>query len=67
MIDEPIDPAVARVLAERRELMRVAAARIVENHEQGRRTADPESLQWAQAFVRANPPLGRPLGTGAPA
>ena len=63
---ERIDPIAAAVLAERRELMRAAAARIVENHEQGRRVADAESLQWARDFVRLNPPLGRPLGTGEP-
>ena len=66
MTDEPVNPAAERLLAERRELMRVAAARIVQNHEQGRRIADADALQWARDFVSMNAPLTRPLGTGEP-
>jgi hypothetical protein len=52
-------------IAERNELTRIAAARIIENEAMGRRHADPETLSWARAFVRMHKPLSRPLGTGA--
>lgn len=65
--DDPIDPQAERLHAERRELMRIAAQRIVDNHEHGRRMAEEETLQWARDFVQFNRPLGRPLGTGEPA
>lgn len=66
-MNDDIDPVAARVLAERRELMRIAAQRIVDNHEHGRRMAEADTLQWARSFVRANRPLGRPLTAGEPA
>ena len=60
------DPIAAIVLAERRELLRIAAARIVENARMGRRIADAETLQWAKTFLAANPALSGALGTGEP-
>lgn len=66
-MDEPVDQAAERVLAERRELMRIAAARTVHNVEMGRMVCDAHHLQWARDFIAMNPPLGRPLGTGEPA
>lgn len=65
MNEEPTPEAMRRH-AERRELQRQAYARIVENHELGRKTADPETLRCARVFLAANAPLGRPLGTGEP-
>lgn len=65
MNEEPT-PEQVRQAAERRELLRQANARIVENHELGRRIADPEALASARRFLKQNPPLGRPLGPGAP-
>ncbi len=61
-----VDPAVAEMLAERAELMRIAARTICRNADEGRPTADEETLQWARDFVSMNPALGRPLGTGIP-
>ena len=60
------DPIATRVLAERRELLRIAAARIVENARMGRRIADADTLQWAKTFLAANPALVGALGTGEP-
>ena len=64
---ERIDPVAAHVLAERRELMRIAARTICRNADEGRPSADEEALLWARGFVSMNPALGRPLGTGEPA
>ncbi len=65
MDDEDVNiVAELRAQAERTELMRLCAARIVDHHESGRRIADDQALQWARDFVRFNPPLSRPLGTG---
>ena len=64
--DENIMAAV-RAHAERTELMRMAAQRIVDNHEHGRRMADEQTLIWARDFVRFNPRRFEPLGTGEPA
>lgn len=52
--------------AEQRELTRQCAQRIIDNHNAGR-VVDQHSLQWARQFVLACKPLGRPVGTGAPA
>jgi hypothetical protein len=60
------DDDIARRIAERNELTRIAASRILENHEMGRKIADSETLAWARAFVRMHKPLCRPLGTGEP-
>ena len=60
------DPIAARVLAERRELLRIAAARICRNADEGRPTADADCLRWARQFVAANPALSGALGTGDP-
>jgi hypothetical protein len=47
-------PAQVRAWQERRELLRQANARIVENHETGRRIADPLTLHHARLFLRFN-------------
>ena len=60
------DPIAARALAERRELLRIAAARIVRNAREGRPTADADTLAWAQRFLGANPPLLGGLSAGIP-
>ena len=67
MTDDTPDPAAMHAQAERTELMRIAAQRIVDNHEHGRRMAEADTLQWAQDFVRFNPRRVEPLGTGEPA
>jgi hypothetical protein len=56
--------AAVRAHAERTELLRMAAQRIVDNHEHGRRMAEEQTLQWARDFVRFNPRRFEPLGTG---
>ena len=61
-IDMP-DPETERACAERRELMRLAAARIVKRYENGE-DVEPETLAWAEHFVRVVPPLGAPLTEG---
>ncbi len=66
MTDDIPDPQLLREQAERTELRRMCAQRIIDNHEHGRRMAEAETLQWARDFVRFNPALGRPLGTGEP-
>ena len=50
---------------EQKELMRVAAARVVADHEAGR-VVDPHTLRWARHVVKYIKPLGRPLGQGEP-
>jgi hypothetical protein len=66
MTDELPDPDIARRLAERNELMRIAAQRVVDMHREGRKF-DPEALQWARGIVSRFKPLGRPLSDGSPA
>jgi hypothetical protein len=56
--------AAVRAHAKRTELLRMAAQRIVDNHEHGRRMAEEQTLQWARDFVRFNPRRFEPLGTG---
>lgn len=58
------DAQQARI-AERNELIRQAAARVIENAENGR-GVDPFTLAWARQFCAEHRPLGRPLGTGEP-
>lgn len=67
MIDDTPDPRAIRAQAERTELLRIAAQRIVDMHEHGRRMAEAETLQWAREFVRFNPRYPLPLTTGEPA
>ena len=50
---------------EQRELMRIAAQRVVDAHKAGRRISQ-EALQWARQIVATFKPLGLPLGTGDP-
>lgn len=67
MTDDTPDASDIRAHAERTELMRMAAQRIVDNHEHGRRMAEADTLQWARDFVRMNPRYPLPLTTGEPA
>ncbi len=60
------DPVAARAIAERAELMRQCAARIVSNHECGRRHAEPATLDWARTVVATTPVLTEPLSEGMP-
>lgn len=62
-MDVPTETSVAERLAERNELMRLCAQRIVDSHAAGRRI-DPTSLPWARWTVNHIKPLGRPLSTG---
>lgn len=50
---------------EQRELMRIAAQRVVSDSALGI-SVDRFRLAWAHQVVRSIPPLGRPLGTGEP-
>lgn len=65
MIDdeEAIYEEVERRIAERRELLRLCAQRVVDNATAGR-VVDLNTLRWAMDFVECTKPLGRPLGTG---
>lgn len=67
MTDDTPDPAAMHAQAERTELMRMCAQRIVNHHETGDRLAEAHALQWARDFVRFNPRRVEPLGTGEPA
>lgn len=62
---ETPDPVAARAIAERAELMRQCAARIVSNHDCGRRYAEPATLDWARTVVATTPMLTEPLSEGA--
>lgn len=66
MTDDRIDPVAVRVAEERRELMRIAAQRVVDMHREGRKF-DPKALEWARGIVSRFKPLGRPLSDGCPA
>lgn len=50
---------------EQRELMRIAAQRVVSDSALGI-SVDRFRLEWAQQIVRSIAPLGRPLGAGSP-
>jgi hypothetical protein len=52
--------------AELEELKRIAAQRVLARAAQGERV-DALTLAWSRRHVATTPPLGRPLGTGAPA
>lgn len=56
-------PDVQRVLAERQELIRRCAARVVADHEAGRGN-DPHRLAWAQSVIASTPPLDGPMSDG---
>lgn len=65
MMELDADETVARVLAERRELMRRAALAAIRRADAGD-IVDADHLEWCRQFVDANPPLSGPLGTGEP-
>lgn len=48
---------------EQRELMRIAAQRVLDDHASGLRN-DPSALAWARHVVAHIKPLGRPVGPG---
>lgn len=50
---------------EQRELMRIAAQRLLDDVSAGRKR-DGEAVDWARRIVATHKPLGRPLGTGEP-
>lgn len=58
-------PTTARILAERQELIRRCAARVIADHEGGRGN-DPHRLTWARGVVAAIKPLAGPLSDGVP-
>lgn len=66
MLPDIEHPDITRRLAERNELMRIAAQRLVDHKVAGRRV-DPEGLKWAQGIVARFKPLGRALSDGTPA
>jgi hypothetical protein len=51
-------------LAERQELIRLCAARVIADHEAGRGN-DPHRLALARGVVAAIQPINRPLGDGS--
>lgn len=57
-------PDVERTIAERNELMRIAAQSALDRSNGGR-SLDPEARRWALHWA-AIEPLGRPLSSGAP-
>lgn len=61
----PADPLPQIACAERRELFRIAAQRLIDDNASGRKV-DREALQWARGIVAYVKPLGRPLTTGEP-
>jgi hypothetical protein len=63
MNEHPTKPHDAVDIAEKQELIRLCAVRVLYLHREGRKT-DPEALQWAKRIVAQIKPLGRPLGTG---
>jgi hypothetical protein len=65
MTDDREYPDVAQRQAERNELMRQAAQRVLDASASGKR-CDPEGLQWARGIVSRFQPLGRPLSDGTP-
>ena len=56
-------PSTARILAERQELIRRCAARVIADHEGGRGN-DPERLAWARGVAAAIKPLAGPMSDG---
>lgn len=64
---EVADPVAARAIAERQELMRQCAARVLDNHACGRRFADALTLDWAKTVIATTPVLLGHLTQGVPA
>lgn len=60
MTDDPVYDDVAQLLAERRELMRVAAVLALD-----RKDLDPDYRAWAEHYAAVKP-LCRPLSNGEP-
>lgn len=50
---------------EQRELMRIAAQRLLDDVQSGNKR-DADAVAWARRIVATHKPLGRPLGTGEP-
>lgn len=66
MLDEVApDPDVQRLLAERRELIRMCAERTVDIARRGL-VVDPVYLDQCEALLRRTPRLEEPLSTGDP-
>lgn len=64
MTDDQIAPDTARILAERQELIRRCAARVIADHQAGRGSDPHRLLQWARGVVAAIQPLPGPLSDG---
>lgn len=62
-MSEPIYRATTRILAERAELIRLCAARVIADHEAGRRN-DPAALEWARGEAKKHQPLHGALSDG---
>lgn len=62
--EDPVYPDVEAMLAERRELFRLAGCNALARSRNGR-DLDPEARAWAHRMA-AVAPLGVPLGTGEP-
>jgi hypothetical protein len=60
-----VDPVAARILAERRELFRIAGVNALARSRDGR-DLSPEALADVRKWA-AFPPLKGPMGTGEPA
>jgi tRNA nucleotidyltransferase (CCA-adding enzyme) len=63
MTDDPIYPDVARILAERQELIRQCAARVLRDHAAGQ-CRDAVYVDWARGVVARVAPLDGPLSDG---
>lgn len=66
MTDDIVHPEVARIHAERQELIRRCAVSAIQHHRAGL-MSDPHKLQWARSVVARVQPLAGPLSDGAPA
>lgn len=62
-MDAQISPDTARILAERGELIRLCAARVIEDHARGLRN-DPAALTWARGEALKHQPLQGALSDG---
>ncbi len=60
---DPVYPTTTRILAERAELIRQCAARVIADHEAGRRN-DPAALEWARGEAKKHQPLHGTLSDG---
>jgi len=61
ILGDDLYPDVAQMHAERREMFRLTAQRMLSGS-----TKDPHALKWARQIVATIPPLDRPLSEGAP-